>query len=69
MKNGKNLIYLPRKYRNRNEIPLELQWLFTWNFLKLHHFYTNDPTEPELTKIEKATGSGETVEKSCCFLK
>ena len=49
----KNTICLPREYRNTNEIPLGLQWIFTWNFLKFHHFYTNNPTEPELTKMKK----------------
>ena len=45
---------MPRQYRNTNEIPLGPQWIFTWNFLKLHHFYTNDPQELELTKNRKS---------------
>ena len=53
--NDKGPVHLPRQYRNTNEIPLGPQWIFTWNFLKLHHFYTNNPTEPELTKKKQPT--------------
>jgi len=59
VENKKNVVglgasfWLSREYRNTTKIPLGPQWIFTWNFLKLHHFYINNPTGPELTKMKK----------------